>query len=344
MDIGEIVKLFNPAKARDGNLALREHVLKPENCFNPLVIKRVNPSTPDEVISIQEISDLNKTYFDFLSGTREAIKSEETDSIIEEMSALHERLFRLGQPDDFEGFLNFKGLFLNCRWHVCSSDSDFPQDIISIKENLPSSMKFSSLLKEDETLKDRLSDIFKDVVKINTKKIPTLRYKKNPFWQILTGHLEPEYDAFDHALECLGNKEFQRQWQVVKSRLNDKAFKEQQKKGKGDRKSKVGVNKRVIDNFKIAEYADFKSIPKGAQAITSPVKNGAWGFANVLRGLRPDDRTRDYCKSIRTVANKHLSKTGKHLIHCDRTREVYWTSENNRTLFQPGTRGRTKRG
>jgi hypothetical protein len=232
MDIGEIVKLYNPAKARDGNLALREHVLKPENCFNPLVIKRVNPNTPDEVISIKEISDLNKTYFDFLSGIREAIKSEEIGLLIEKLSALHERLFRLGQPDDFEDFLNFKGLFLNCQWYVCS---DFPQDIICIKENLPSLMKFSSFLKEDETLKERLSDIFKDVLKINTKKISALRYKKNPFWQILTGHLEPEYDAFDHALRCLSDKDFQRQWDGIKKKsqiAQEKLLKKHNKKAK----------------------------------------------------------------------------------------------------------------
>jgi hypothetical protein len=262
MDIGEFCNLFNLADARDKNHALRDHILKPENCFNPLVIKRVNPSTPDEVISIEEITDLNKTYFDFLSGTREAIKSEEIISIIEELSALHERLFRLGQPDDFEDFLNFKGLFLNCQWYVCSSDSVFPQDIICTKENFPSSMKFSSFLKENETLKGRLSDIFKDVLKINTKKISALRYKNNPIWQILTGHLEPEYDAFEHALHCLKDKDFQRQWDGLKKKslaVQEKLLKKHNRKAKAHIESLDEFDYWRVDYSKPKVIVHFKN-------------------------------------------------------------------------------------
>jgi hypothetical protein len=70
MDIGEFSKTFDTKRARDKNHALSDHILKPENCFNPLVIKRVNPNTPDEVISLEEITDLNKTWFNFLAGGR----------------------------------------------------------------------------------------------------------------------------------------------------------------------------------------------------------------------------------------------------------------------------------
>ena len=115
MDIEKFTKLFIAKKARDKNRAFRGHILKPENCFNPLMMQRVNPSTPDEVVSLEEISDLNKTYFDFLSGTREAIQSEKISPIIQNLSSLYDRLFRFGQPDDFENFLNFQGLFLNCQ-------------------------------------------------------------------------------------------------------------------------------------------------------------------------------------------------------------------------------------
>jgi hypothetical protein len=266
MDIGEFCNLFNQAEARDRNLAVRGHVLILENCFNPLVMQRVNPNTPEEVIPIKEISDLNKTYFDFLRVIREAIISEEIWLNIENLSSLYERLFRLGQPGDFKDFLNFTGLFQDCQWYVCSSASDFPQDIICTKENLPSSMKFSSFLKEDETLKERLSDIFKDVVQINTKKIPSLRYKKNPFWQILTGHLEPEYDAFEHALHCLKDKDFQRQWDGLKKKslaVQEKLLKKHNKRAKAHIESPDEFDYWRVDysNFKIfVQFRDKRKV------------------------------------------------------------------------------------
>ena len=55
MDIGEYSKLFDHQKARDGNLAFRDHVLQKANCFNPLVMQMVNPNSPGEIIPPEEI-------------------------------------------------------------------------------------------------------------------------------------------------------------------------------------------------------------------------------------------------------------------------------------------------
>jgi hypothetical protein len=115
----------------------------------------------------------------------------------------------------------------------------------------------SSFLKENETLHERLSEIFKDVLQVPVKKIPALRYKKNPFWQILTGHLEPEYDAFEHALRCLEDKEFQRQWDGLKKKslaAQEKLLKKHNKKAKAHIES--------LDEFDYwrVDYTTFKVI------------------------------------------------------------------------------------
>jgi hypothetical protein len=305
---------------------LRQQVLLPENCFNPLIVSFRCGNKKSEI----DVKEQNENFYYPLSALRRAIEARplQLEAMLEALWIFYYDIFILADKRDFQDFLKFDGMFFGCSWFKNSNLKDFPQDLICLEENLPKKMKFDVFLEKGKRPKDMLKILFDGRQDKDTTEISTLKFK-NPFSQILTGEFgfDGAQQAFDNAKEC----------------LNDDDFEALFRKGKGSKNKEQVVNERMVGEFEIADYAAFQPIPNGVQVIQSPVKNGAWGFANVMRGLRPDDRTHDYCKSIRTIAHKHLARTGEYLVHCDKAREEYWTLESNKTLFQSGTRGRKKR-
>jgi hypothetical protein len=304
---------------------LRQQILLPENCFNPLTVKFRCGNKTAKINAKEQ----NEIYYPPLSALRKAIEARplNLEAVIDALWIFYYDIFILANKREFQDFLKFDGIFTGCSWFKNSNLKDFPQDLICREEYLPKKMKFEVFLESASRPKYMLKALFDGRYSRGTTEI------SQKIEKLLSRIFAGEFDS--NKAEQVFNK--------AKDCLNDEAFEAQFKKGTCASKNKVKVNERKVGEFEIAEYADFLPIPSGAQVIQSPVKNGAWGFANVLRGLRSDDRTHDYCKSIRTIASKHLGKTGKHLVHCDKTREAYWTLESNRTLFQQKTRGRPKR-
>jgi hypothetical protein len=303
MDIDNFSSPYKP----NGELAypesdLRQQILLPENCFNPLIVK----FRCGNKISKINAKEQNETFYPPLSALRKTIEARPLNlkAVLETLWTFYYDVFILADKREFQDFLKFDGIFSECSWFKNSNLKDFPQDLICTEEKLPKKMKFDVFLEKGKCPKGLLKNLFNGRQDKDTTEISTLKIE-NPFSQILTGEFSSSEaeKIFNNAKDCLNDDEFEAQF----------------RKGKSSKKNSAVVNERIVDGYDIPDYADIKAIPKKAQVITSPTKNGAWGMANILRGNRPDDRAHDYCKTIRTIANKHLLEyPGEFLIHCDK--------------------------
>jgi hypothetical protein len=207
-----------------------------------------------------------------------------------------------------------------------------PEEYLKQLKNL--SLKRLSESGSGKRPKDVLIELIDGRENVNTKEIGSLNFT-NPFSQILSCNFEPEYNAFENALECLDNAKFNASLHPEKKTESG----ENKKRLKGDSQKR---DERVVDGYKLPQCVSVKAIPQGAKTIQSHRKYGLWGFSNVLRDLPPEDREHEFTKSIRNIAEDHLAETRKYLIHYDRTRREYWTLAENKDLFQQRVRGRKK--
>jgi hypothetical protein len=305
---------------------IRRQVLLSENCFNPLIVR----FRCGNKISKINAKDQNEKYYYPLSELRQAIETRplNLEAVLEALWGFYDDVFMLADKSEFQDFLKFDGIFSGCSWFKNSNTKDFPQDLICIKDNLPKKMKFDVFLEQGKRPKNMLAILFDGRQYKDTTEIPSLKFD-NPFSRILTGEFSSSEaeQVFDNAMDCLNDDEFEAQF----------------RKGKGTRKSSTVVDERQIEGYDKADYINYETIPLGKEVITSPVRYGVRGFANVVRGVAPESKEHDYTKPIKAAAEKYFDENGTYLIHYDSSRREYWTAAENKDLFQRKKQGRKKR-
>ena len=290
---------------------------------------------------------LNSTWYGFLQRLREHINRNDLDGVVQSLQDAFYAFSETGFP--LNDFLKFDGMLFGCQWIAridksgnckCYNDVFYP---VTKGNKIP--VGWVLFCQDAAQLRNHLCNCYKALGTPQSGAIGIEEFQK-AFKDLIYGTAKPRTTFYQL---CIGLQDAGRLFEKTLNRSTSTGEKaESSKLPEVSPQNRTGpenqpINERMLDGYAIPDWIGIKVMPAEDCIIRSPVVYRIQGLANMMRGLKPEDRSHDYSKSIKRIAGQFLSENKTHLIFCDPSKKSYWVEKNSVNLFEKQKNGRRRR-